>query len=37
MQEKRAKKEAGEAEKKAGLDDGFEAMMGFGGFGSKKK
>mmetsp|Transcript_6588 Transcript_6588/g.23299 ORF Transcript_6588/g.23299 Transcript_6588/m.23299 type:complete len:221 (-) Transcript_6588:123-785(-) len=33
---KRQKKEEERAKEKEGLDDGFEAMMGFGGFGGKK-
>jgi U4/U6.U5 tri-snRNP component SNU23 len=36
-EKKRQKKGEAEAEKKAGLADGFEEMMGFGGFGGKKK
>jgi hypothetical protein len=34
---KRQKREEAEKQAKAGLADGFEEMMGFGGFGNKKK
>mmetsp|Transcript_44930 Transcript_44930/g.70421 ORF Transcript_44930/g.70421 Transcript_44930/m.70421 type:complete len:217 (+) Transcript_44930:158-808(+) len=34
---KKAKRDEAEAAKKEGLADGFEEMMGFGGFGNKKK
>jgi len=33
---KRQKKDEAKTAAKVGLDDGFEAMMGFGGFGGKK-
>ena len=36
LQLKRQKKDEERAKEKEGLDDGFEAMMGFGGFGGKK-